>query len=66
MKDYDDATYEITVTEIDWETDGEDVDLPTTMDVPSDLEEDEIADYLSNQKGWLVNGFVIADACEAQ
>ena len=49
----------ITVTEIDWETDGEDVDLPTTMDVPSDLEEDEIADYLSDQKGWLVNGFVM-------
>ena len=49
----------ITVTEIDWETDGEDIDLPTTMDVPADLEEDEIADYLSDQKGWLVNGFVM-------
>jgi hypothetical protein len=49
----------ITITGIDWETDGEDIDLPTTMKVPADLEEDEIADYLSDQKGWLVNGFVM-------
>jgi hypothetical protein len=56
----------ITVTEIDWETDGEDIDLPTTMKVPADLEEDEIADYLSDQKGWLVNGFVMgAESFEA-
>ena len=57
----------ITVKEIDWETDGEDIDLPTTMDVPADLEEDEIADYLSDQKGWLVNGFVMgAESFEAE
>jgi len=49
----------ITITGIDWETDGEDVDLPTTMEVPADLENDEIADYLSDQMGWLVNGFVM-------
>ncbi len=49
----------ITITGIDWETDGEDVDLPTTMEVPADLENDEIADYLSDQIGWLVNGFVM-------
>ena len=61
-----DAEDMITVKEIDWETDGEDVDLPTTMKVPSDLEEDEIADYLSDQKGWLVNGFVMgAESFEA-
>ena len=47
-----DAEDMITVKEIDWETDGEEIDLPTTMEVPSDLEEDEIADYLSDQKGW--------------
>ena len=57
----------ITITGIDWETDGKDVDLPTTMDVPADLEEDEIADYLSDQKGWLVNGFVMgAESFEAE
>ncbi len=49
----------ITITGIDWETDGEDFDLPTTMKVPADLENDEIADYLSDQIGWLVNGFVM-------
>ena len=61
-----DAEDTITVTEIDWETDGEDIDLPTKMKVPADLEEDEIADYLSDQKGWLVNGFVMgAESFEA-
>jgi len=54
-----DAEDMITITGIDWETDGEDIDLPTTMKVPANLEEDEIADYLSDQKGWLVNGFVM-------
>ena len=47
------------VKEIDWETDGVEVELPTAVTVPSDLEEDEIADYLSDQYGWLVNGFVM-------
>lgn len=56
----------ITITGIDWETDGEDVDLPTSMEVPADLESDEIADYLSDQMGWLVNGFVMgAESFEA-
>jgi len=47
------------VKQIDWETDGVEVELPTAVTVPSDLEEDEIADYLSDQYGWLVNGFVM-------
>ena len=50
---------EMQITDIDWETDDEDVDLPSTVMVPSDLEEDEIADYLSDNYGWLVNGFVM-------
>ena len=50
---------EMQITDIDWETDGEDVGLPSTVMVPSDLEEDEIADYLSDNYGWLVNGFVM-------
>ena len=32
-----DAEDTITVTEIDWETDGEDIDLPTKMKVPAQL-----------------------------
>lgn len=50
---------DIEIVDIDWETDGEDVDLPSSVRVPSDLEEDEIADYLSDNYGFLVNGFVM-------
>lgn len=64
------------VTHIDWDTDGESVDLPSHVDIPiskllyygetirkdadyEELEEleDRIADYLSNEYGWCVNGF---------
>ena len=45
------------VTDIKWETDGEVVDLPTEVEVDDDLDEYEIADYLSDEYGWLVNGF---------
>jgi hypothetical protein len=45
------------VTNIKWETDGEVVDLPTEVDVNDDLSDDEIADYLSDTYGWLVEGF---------
>ena len=57
----------IEIVDIDWETDGEDVGLPSSVRVPSDLEEDEIADYLSDNYGFLVNGFVMgAETFEAQ
>lgn len=45
------------VTNIKWETDGEDVDLPTEVEVPDNMEDDEIADFLSDTYGWLVEGF---------
>lgn len=45
------------VTDIDWETDGEVVDLPSEIDVDDNMSDDEIADYLSDTYGWLVNGF---------
>ena len=53
------------VTDIDWETDGEDIDLPVSVDVPlgdrgffddEELEE-YISDYLSDRYGFLHNGF---------
>jgi len=54
-----------TVTDISFDTDGEDVDLPTEMeiDVPNDIvDTDEIYDYIeneiSNQTGFCHNGFV--------
>lgn len=43
---------------IDWETDGYDVDLPNEVTIES-MEEDMIADYLSDTYGWLVNSFEI-------
>ena len=45
------------VTNIKWVTDGEDVDLPTEVEVPDNMEDDEIADFLSDTYGWLVEGF---------
>lgn len=55
----------VLIVDIDWETDGEDPEemgLPSSVTVPSDLEEDEIADYLSDEYGFLVNGFVVMGA----
>lgn len=45
-----------------WETDGEQVDLPSEVQVEPSyrrLDEDEVADYLSDKYGWLVNSFEI-------
>jgi len=45
------------VSNIKWETDGEIVELPTEVEVDDNLSDDEIADYLSDTYGWLVNAF---------
>lgn len=46
-----------------WDTDGEDVDLPTEIDIPEDMDdEDEISDYLSEKTGFCHFGFSIAIA----
>lgn len=45
---------------VDWETDGtpiKEIGLPTEVDVPNDIEIDDIADWLSDEYGFLVNGF---------
>ena len=45
------------VVDIIWETDGEEVDLPTEMDIPNSIDpedDDAITDYLSDETGWLV------------
>ena len=47
------------VSKIKWETDGEVVDLPNEVEVPDDLEDDEIADFLSDKYGWLVDSFSV-------
>jgi hypothetical protein len=41
---------------VKWEIDGEKVgDLPAEVFVPDDLEVDEVADFLSDEYGWLVD-----------
>ena len=45
------------VVDIIWETDGEDIDLPTEMELPNDIDSDDddaITDYLSDETGFLV------------
>lgn len=41
-----------------WETDGKKVKLPDEVKVPITIDADEVADYLSDEYGWLVKSFV--------
>jgi hypothetical protein len=60
----------IKITDIDWDTDGEEVDLPTELviDPVAEKIEDpamEIADWLSDRYCWCVKSFhheVVADS----
>jgi len=65
----------IKVCEIEWQTDGEEVDLPENVTIDSDeidafeLEDEEqlntaIADHLSDTYGYLVEGFVVTHDME--
>ena len=47
------------VSRIKWETDGNDVQLPNEVEVPDGLDDDEVADYLSDTYGWLVESFSV-------
>ena len=45
------------VVDIIWETDGEEIDLPTEMEIPDSIDyndDDAITDYLSDETGFLV------------
>lgn len=42
---------------IDWETDGFEVNLPNEVEIPSDIDEDGVTDYLSDTYGWLINSY---------
>jgi hypothetical protein len=48
--------------QIDWDTDGEDIDLPTEIDIPAEVDDEDVADYLSDQTGFCHFGFQIAHA----
>jgi hypothetical protein len=45
----------IKTTRIDWDTDGQKVDLPQQIELEVD-HEDEIADKLSDEYGWCIHG----------
>jgi hypothetical protein len=45
------------VSDIKWQTDGETIDLPSEVEVNDNMSDDEIADYLSDTYGWLVESF---------
>jgi len=47
------------IQNIKWDTDKEKVELPTMVQVPNELADYEIADYLSDRFGWLVISFDI-------
>ena len=49
------------VTNIEWDVDrAEDLEfLPTEIDVPDGLDEDEISDYITDLTGFCHKGFVI-------
>jgi hypothetical protein len=42
---------------VTWETDGESPDLPEEVEIPGDIEEEGISDFLSDSYGWLVLGW---------
>lgn len=47
---------------VEWDTDGEDVDdLPSEVEIPYDVEEDGIADLLSDEFGYCVESFSVND-----
>lgn len=50
--------------DIIWETDGEEIGLPTELELPDDIDkedEDAITDYLSDEVGWLVKSYEIEE-----
>jgi hypothetical protein len=56
----------VEVQGIDWDTDGEDVDLPSsvTMEVEDDdATYDDILDELSNEYGWCIKGVERLEIC---
>jgi hypothetical protein len=43
---------------VNWETDGyslEELGLKNEVDIPNDIDEEDIVEYLSNEYGFLVN-----------
>ena len=50
----------VKVISVDWDTDGmdeEELDLPNEVEVPSDIDEDLVSDWLSDIYGYCVKGW---------
>lgn len=47
------------ITNIDWDTDNEEVDLPEEVDIQEDIGVDDAADWLSDHYGFCVYGFSV-------
>ena len=54
---------ETRTVQVVWETDGEKVELPETVKLPDDLNltNEAILNYLSNEYGWLVLQWGVAE-----
>jgi len=50
--------------EIKWETDGLDINLPTCIEIPQEISEEQITDYLSDMTGYLVQSYNIENRPE--
>lgn len=50
-----------TLVSVDWNTDGEEEDLPKMVRVPEYVGEDDIADWLSDCYGFCVNSYSIEE-----
>lgn len=46
---------------IDWDTENDDLDLPNEVEIPNEIDEEMIADYLSDTYGFCINSFNIKD-----
>lgn len=44
---------------IEWDTDGEVVELPDTVDIPDNIDIDDVADYLSDEYGFCITSLQI-------
>lgn len=55
------------VINIKWITDGSDIVLPSEMEIPEEfigengVDEDLVSDWISDETGWLHDGFEIAE-----